>query len=372
MKKQTIKDRVYSILKEDLNCRATEKQLTQKYIEKYPDYDKNHTKTKTSSFAKLSGSINAEISRNKLHKNIKVDKSVSPEEYFIVPDNLSMPVIIQPIGNRYTKEKFLEINHDRWAESTKYKEDWKKSRGAIVLFVKDAKVFAKGIITEIEENKYEKKYRLNFYYKLEEVDNISYEKIYDYSEYTEFTYFKTFLFLNDYRSVKILKYIYSLKTEKYFDDQELNDLLENDFDNIIPISPERKPQIPPEKQDCNGSSKYPRNGSYAKQALEQANYKCEINSEHTTFISKATNKQYMEAHHLFPMSAQEEIDNSLDVPANIIALCPGCHRKIHFAKIEEKKEIILSLYKNRELELKVFGITETADELLEIYKNYKV
>ncbi len=372
MKIQTIKDRVYSILKEDLNGRATEKQLTQKYIEKYPDYDKNHTRTKTSSFAKLSGSINAEISRNKLHKNIKVDKGVSPEEYFIVPNNLSMPVIIQPIGNRYTKENFLESNYDRWAESIEYKKNWKKSLGAIVLFVKDAKVFAKGTITKIEENNSEKKYQLNYYYELEEVDDISYEKIYDYSEYDKFPYFKTFFFLNNYRSVKILSYIYSLNPKEYFDDHELDDLLENNFDNIIPVSPERKPQKPPEKQDCNGINKYRRNGSYAKQALEQANYECEINSKHTTFISKATNKQYMEAHHLFPMSAQEEISNSLDIPANIIALCPECHRKIHFAKTEEKNEIILSLYKNRESELKIFGITETSGDLLEIYKNYKV
>ena len=372
MKKQTIKDRVYLILKEDLNGRAPEKKLTQKYIEKYPDYCENHTKTKTSSFAKLSGSINAEISRNKLHKNIKVDKGVSPEEYFIVPDNLSMPVIIQPIGNRYTKEKFLESNYDRWAESVEHKENWKKSLGAIVLFVKDAKVFSKGTITKIEENNHEKKYQLNYYYELEEVDDISYEKIYDYSEYGKFTYFKTFFFLNDYRSIKILNYIYSLKTKEYFDDHELDDLLENDFDNIIPLTPERKPQVPPKKQNCNGSSQYARNASYVKQVLEQANYECEINSKHTTFISKSTNKQYMEAHHLFPMSAQEEINNSLDIPANIIALCPECHRKIHFAKIEEKNEMILSLFKNRESELKVFGITQTADDLLEIYKNYKV
>ncbi|RXJ98671.1 hypothetical protein CRV02_13040 [Arcobacter sp. CECT 8989] len=372
MEKKTIKDRCYIILKEDFNGRASEKQLAQRYTERYPDYDKNHTKTKTPSFEKLCGSINAELSRNKLHKNIKVDKSATPEEYFIVPDYLSMPVIIQPIGNRYTKEEFLKDNYNRWAESILYEKEWKKSVGAIVLFVKSGNVFAKGLITNIEKNKKQPKYQLNYFYNLKEVDQIDYDKIYEYSEYSRSEYFREYLFINDYRSVKILEYIYSLESKKYFDDQQLDNLLENDFENITPLAPERKPQKPPDKEECNGTRKYPRNASYAKQSLVNANYKCEINSEHNTFISNATNEQYMEAHHLFPLSAQDRIYNSLDVPANIISLCPGCHRKIHHAKIEDKEQMLISLFEKRESELKVFGITETIKDLIEIYKNYKV
>lgn len=370
MKKETIKDRCYIILKEDFNGRASEKQLAQRYIERYPDYDKHHTKTKTPSFEKLCGSINAELSRNKLHKNIKVDKSTTPEEYFIVPDYLSMPVIIQPIGNRYTKEEFLEDNYNRWAESSQYEKEWKKSVGAIVLFVKSGKVFAKGLITNIEKNKKQPKYQLNYFYDLKEVDQINYDKIYEYSEYNRSEYFREYLFLNDYRSVKILKYIYSLETIEYYNEQELEDILENDFKDIIPSTPERKPQLQP-KPDTkkNETNTYPRNASYVKQALIQADYKCEINSEHTTFISNATDEQYMEAHHLFPMSIQKEIDFSIDIPANIISLCPTCHRKMHQANLEDKKEMIIGLYEKRKTELKVFGINETIDDLLEIYSD---
>ena len=34
------------------------------------------------------------------------------------------------------------------------------------------------------------------------------------------------------------------------------------------------------------------------QVINLADYKCEFNSQHHTFISKSTNKQYMEGHHL--------------------------------------------------------------------------
>ncbi|MCK9482314.1 MAG: HNH endonuclease, partial [Bacteroidia bacterium] len=57
------------------------------------------------------------------------------------------------------------------------------------------------------------------------------------------------------------------------------------------------------------------------------------------FTSKSSGNSFVEAHHLIPMSEQTNYEKSLDVEANIVALCPNCHRKVHLATDEEAQEI---------------------------------
>lgn len=121
-----IKDRAYVALQE-LGGRATETQLADKYIELYPDYDKNYNETVTSSKAKIRGTINAELDRNSLHENIKVDKNQQPHEYYIVEHIFKKKIVIQPIGKNNTITDFLEYNANNWAEKIKYKKQWEKS-----------------------------------------------------------------------------------------------------------------------------------------------------------------------------------------------------------------------------------------------------
>ena len=59
---------------------------------------------------------------------------------------------------------------------------------------------------------------------------------------------------------------------------------------------------------------------------------------------------------------------NIDTEANIVSLCPNCHRRIHFGSIQEKSEIIKRLYKLKQNGLRDIGITMTLDELKEIYK----
>ena len=236
-----IKDKAYIVLHK-LSGRVTETQLVKEYIKLYPDYDKNYTQTKTSSEAKIRGTINAELMRNSLHDKIKVDRTKEPYEYYIVD-----------FEERLIDENLADI--------------------------------------ELQKN------------------------------------------INDIKSYE----------------------------------PESKPQpIKPSKESNNGKV-YPRNLSYAKKALEKAKFLCEIDNTHETFISKTTNKAYVEAHHLIPLQFQEEFSYSLDVPANIVSLCPNCHRKLHFASIEDKKEILEKLLMNRYDKLKEFGTEISKDKLFEIY-----
>lgn len=105
----------------------------------------------------------------------------------------------------------------------------------------------------------------------------------------------------------------------------------------------------------------------AANARVAANYLCEHNHEHTTFTNKATNHNYVEAHHLIPMQLQGRFFYSLDIEANIVALCPVCHRMIHHATNKEKKDIITQLYNERIERLKKCNIYIELNDLLNFY-----
>ncbi len=111
-----------------------------------------------------------------------------------------------------------------------------------------------------------------------------------------------------------------------------------------------------------------RNPNVAASALRQAGFKCEINSEHQTFISSAKGKPYVEAHHLIPLGNQGRFKFSLDVAANIIALCPNCHRLLHHGKRVDKAREIATLFSQRQDRLleKELNISET--DLMKMYR----
>lgn len=95
----------------------------------------------------------------------------------------------------------------------------------------------------------------------------------------------------------------------------------------------------PSQSSSSSSSTYRRNPQKAANALWNADYKCEYDPTHKTFTSKSSGNSFVEAHHLIPMSEQTNYEKSLDVEANIVALCPNCHRKVHLATDEEAQEI---------------------------------
>jgi len=78
----TIKEKLYNILKNN-NIPLTEKELVELYIQKYPDYQKNYTSTKTLPLQKIRGTIQSVLQQNTTHNLIKVDKNKTPYIYFI-------------------------------------------------------------------------------------------------------------------------------------------------------------------------------------------------------------------------------------------------------------------------------------------------
>lgn len=102
------------------------------------------------------------------------------------------------------------------------------------------------------------------------------------------------------------------------------------------------------------------------QTLEAAEYKCEINPKHNTFIAKNTGKQYMEGHHAISMNLQDKFDRSIDVYANVICLCPICHRLIHYGLEKEKKVLLNQIYETRIERLVSSGIEISKNDFIEL------
>lgn len=112
---------------------------------------------------------------------------------------------------------------------------------------------------------------------------------------------------------------------------------------------------------------YKRNGLIASFALANAQYLCEINKSHKTFISQRTNLPYSESHHFIPMKFQDDFLFPLDCTENIISLCPTCHRGFHHGITTHKKELIEKIYDTRRA-INNFGI----EEIFSFYNSLKL
>lgn len=93
-----------------------------------------------------------------------------------------------------------------------------------------------------------------------------------------------------------------------------------------------------------------------RQVIASADYLCDIDHSHESFISERTNEPYMEGHHAIPLRNQKNFEYSLDVYANIVCLCPICHRKIHYGLVIEREKMIHQIYFERIGRLRNSGI----------------
>ncbi|MBD8889324.1 MULTISPECIES: MrcB family domain-containing protein [Bacillus] len=116
-----------------------------------------------------------------------------------------------------------------------------------------------------------------------------------------------------------------------------------------------------------GQKQWTRNASLASMAMMLSNYTCEIDDSHKTFISKSTNKPFVECHHLVPIAKQGEFQYDLDQLENMVSLCPLCHRLIHLGRDEDKETLLKKLFDQRKDQLKRIGIEITFSDLKEMY-----
>lgn len=115
----------------------------------------------------------------------------------------------------------------------------------------------------------------------------------------------------------------------------------------------------------NNVKLYPRSKKIAINALAHANYSCEVDPTHPTFMRKHIAVKYSEPHHLVPLAYSDAFTVSLDVEENIVSLCSNCHNQLHYGRDIEK--ILKQLYEERIAYLNKVGIDITFQELLEMY-----
>ncbi|WP_186807359.1 HNH endonuclease, partial [Marinococcus halophilus] len=115
------------------------------------------------------------------------------------------------------------------------------------------------------------------------------------------------------------------------------------------------------------TQQWPRNAAIAAEAIHRADYQCEYDNSLPFFISKQTQRPFMEAHHLIPMQYQNMFEVSLDRVENIVCLSPHAHRMIHHAIDEEKEKILANLFEKRKDRLQQVGIDLTYQEVKAIY-----
>lgn len=116
-------------------------------------------------------------------------------------------------------------------------------------------------------------------------------------------------------------------------------------------------EIPIMRRQIISSETWKRSTIIKIQSIESAGYQCEVDSSHKTFTSKSTGHPYMEGHHALPMKYQDKFSKSLDVYANIVCLCPICHRLLHYGVDTEKEDVINKIYYDRSDRLAASGIT---------------
>lgn len=97
-----------------------------------------------------------------------------------------------------------------------------------------------------------------------------------------------------------------------------------------------------------------------KYATDGQLLKCECCGNPTFLTYK--DESYVEYHHLIPFSEYDGPDHSL----NIVALCPMCHRKLHYLKQEDKRE----LYDN--VAINSYDSLSIEDRLVELFAEQKL
>lgn len=114
------------------------------------------------------------------------------------------------------------------------------------------------------------------------------------------------------------------------------------------------------------ATQWKRNQIVIAQAIAGAKHCCEYSYDHRTFIARSSGKAYMEGHHLIPLKSQPKFECSIDVYANVVCLCPNCHRLMHFGRDKERIYMAESFYEHRSERLAKSGLDISKKDFLDL------
>jgi len=115
------------------------------------------------------------------------------------------------------------------------------------------------------------------------------------------------------------------------------------------------------------STGWKRKPGIASLAINNANFQCEYDSSHLTFTAKKSGHNFVEAHHFIPMKFQADFKFSIDIPENILSLCPNCHSAFHYGDVDIQTKLIKNFYENKIAALNSREINISLDKVLDFY-----
>lgn len=184
-------------------------------------------------------------------------------------------------------------------------------------------------------------------------------------EWSIFKYFQFLMYMAKAKQSNI-EYISSAKPdirnriiaeEKRQEEELFSDSFEDVSSGFEYNSAPRPAEIIIDSKIAKNGSMVPRHADRKINALIKANFCCEIDKNHPTFIRRNSDKNYTETHHLIPLEFSAEFENTLDTEENIVSLCSNCHNQIHYGRGAEV--LIKKLYEDRKEALKAAGISTT-------------
>lgn len=129
------------------------------------------------------------------------------------------------------------------------------------------------------------------------------------------------------------------------------------------------PRTPLRNQTSISKGRWRRDPNVAATALRNAHYQCEVDATHLSFIARKSKENFVEAHHLIPMAEQNRYTHSLDVPENVVSLCPTCHRLLHHGGYQARFAIASDLLSKRTAGLNTRGISISEAEIRTFYRH---
>jgi len=109
----------------------------------------------------------------------------------------------------------------------------------------------------------------------------------------------------------------------------------NDIDIEGLLKKARQAKGRPPKQEKTISD-FRRNAAIVVGALARAGEACEMPGCSRDLFKRADGSTYLEVHHMVPLAEQGE-----DTMTNAAALCPACHRELHYGANRLEKRLIL-------------------------------
>lgn len=120
------------------------------------------------------------------------------------------------------------------------------------------------------------------------------------------------------------------------------------------------------KFDSNDKTdnKKSRNMNIIKIYKEISEDECALCKKTKTFTSKSTNRQYFEIHHVLPFHSDENADNF----ANLVKLCPECHRKLKKNAADKNEQIqsIIIILTNRAIVFEYLSAIFNTSNIIEL------